>query len=400
METLLSRVGLLEAQVSQQVTVMERLLLLESTARLHTTEIERLRVENRELKCDMLESVLRNVKARTKPVSLTRQASSMSSTPANLLTVVQLFGFEDQIAQCISPCTGNRRFAGKVGWNKLQKTCRSLHAACVSLEMDPSVRIVPDNFPTIRRAIQNIDKHDQRDHAKVVVRARAAPYTEQIVIDRRVALIADPSSTEKPVIHGRISIEEGAGGTVVEGFAVSNNNPRDPWGSAIDVNGTNGVQIENCELSSSANDETVLKLCNCDATVRKNVISGGQTHGVTGISIHGKATATICSNIIIDNHVGVYLNPTATVRLTQNRIERNHKGVQFNEEDIETIVEQGGFGRIHLRQNTFIDNRDGQSDKAFLKSLELLLHPLLRHMSVASSTGTSTSSADDGEGST
>ena len=37
---------------------------------------------------------------------------------------------------------------------------------------------------------------------------------------------------------------------------------------------------------------------------RKNVICGGQTNGVTGISVHGKASATISENSITDNHVG------------------------------------------------------------------------------------------------
>jgi len=366
-------------------SVSDRLHSLELLSVYHTTVIEQLQLENEELKCGMVEANLHKVKARSKPVSLARQAAKEAlrgSPPANLLTVVQLEGFENQIAHCISPCSGNRRFAGKAGWNKLQKTCRALRAVIIPLEMDPSVRIVPDNFPTIRRAIQNIDKHDKLDHAKIIVRPRPGSYTEQIVIDRRVALMADPEAVQKPVIHGRISIEEGGGGTIVTGLAVINNNPQDPWGSAIDVNGAKDVLIENCKLSSSANDETVLKLTNCIATVRKNVICGGQTNGVTGISVHGKASATISENSITDNHVGVYLNPTATVRLMLNCIERNHRGVQLNEEDIETIVEQGGFGRIMLRENSFVDNRDGRNDEAFLKSLELLLHPLLRRHSI------------------
>merc|ERR1719262_1068386 len=125
----------------------------------------------------MLESDLNKVKAHSKPISLATR-DEPTKPPANLLTVVQLEGFENQIAHCISPCTGNRRFAGKVGWNKLQKTCRSLRAVPVPLEMDPSVRIVPDNFPTIRRAIQNVHKHDKLDNAKVVIRPREVPYTE------------------------------------------------------------------------------------------------------------------------------------------------------------------------------------------------------------------------------
>jgi parallel beta-helix repeat protein len=372
----------LEALSEQNSAMMARLRALEFLTAQHAKSIEQLQVENSELKRGVIESDLHKVKAHTKPLSLAHQITT--SPPANLLTVVQLEGFENLIAHCISPCTGNRRFAGKVGWNKLQKTCRSLRAVAVSLEMDPAVRIVPDNFPTIRRAIQNIDKHDKLDYGKIVVRPRPGPYTEQIVIDRRVALMADPTQTKKPVIHGRISMDEGARGATVKGFAVSNNNPRDPWGSAIDVNGAKDVHIENCELSSSSNDETVLKLSNCVATVRKNVICGGQTNGVIGISIHGKASATITDNTIIDNDVGVYLNPTATVRLKANRIERNYKGMQLNEEDIETIVDQGGFGRIMLEDNSFFENRDGRNAESFLKSLELLLHPLLRRASVSS----------------
>lgn len=385
LEMLLGRIASLEAMSKQHATVVQRLQLLETVTHQHKSSIEQLQVDNRELKRSMLENDLRNVKARTKPVSLAEHKHPTCSPPANLLTVVQLEGFERQIADCISPCTGNRRFAGKVAWNKLQKTCQALRALPVSLEMDPSIRIVPDNFPTIRRAIQNIDKHDKLDHAKVVVRPRPLPYTEQLVIDRRVALMSDPSSSQKPVVHGRILIEESGRGTVVQGLAVSNNNPQDPWGSAIDVNGAKDVHIANCELSSSANDETVLKLCNCVATVRNNVICGGQTHGVAGISILGKTTTTIIENTITDNDIGVSLNPASTVRLSLNRIERNNKGVQLNEEDIETIVEQGGFGQILLRQNCFVDNRDGRNDnrdEAFLESLEVLMHPLIRRSSL------------------
>lgn len=61
------------------------------------------------------------------------------------------------------------------------------------------------------------------------------PYAEQLVLDRRVSLIADPDAAESPVIHGRICVAESASRTVLSGFAVRNNNPRDPWGSAIDV---------------------------------------------------------------------------------------------------------------------------------------------------------------------
>jgi len=167
----------------------------------------------------------------------------------------------------------------------------------------------------------------------------------------------------------------------VKGFAVSNNNPRDPWGSAIHINGARNVVIENCELSSSANDETVLKLCSCEAIVRKNFIQGGQTHGVIGISIEGRTRATVSENTITNNSTGVYLNPTATVKLKNNHIERNHRGVQINEEDIETIVHEGGFGQIMLKKNLFKDNRDGQDDETFSKSLELFLHPMLRRHS-------------------
>eukprot|EP00427_Karlodinium_veneficum_P006848 CAMPEP_0169177352 /NCGR_PEP_ID=MMETSP1015-20121227/66460_1 /TAXON_ID=342587 /ORGANISM="Karlodinium micrum, Strain CCMP2283" /LENGTH=339 /DNA_ID=CAMNT_0009252125 /DNA_START=84 /DNA_END=1103 /DNA_ORIENTATION=+ len=310
---------------------------MESMMQQHEASIATLQEENRELKKYMLESALAKVKAHSRPVSMTARSAIECSPRANLLTVVQLEGFEHQIAESISPCTGNRRFAGKVGWNKLQKTCRALRAVVVPLEMDPSVRIVPDNFSTIRRAIQNIDKSDRIDRATIIVRHRAVPYTEQIVIDRRVAL-------------------------------------------TIHINGARNVVIENCELSSSANDETVLKLCSCEAIVRKNFIQGGQTHGVIGISIEGRTRATVSENTITNNSTGVYLNPTATVKLKNNHIERNHRGVQINEEDIETMHE-GGFGQIMLKKNLFKDNRDGQDDETFSKSLELFLHPMLRRHS-------------------
>merc|ERR1712019_282100 len=105
-----------------------------------------------------------------------------------------------------------------------------------------------------------------------------------------------------PVIHGSICIEEGAGDSIVRGFSVRNNNTRDPWGSAIGVSGARNVLIERCELSSSANDETVLYLhSGCVANVRKNTIHGCEAHGVTGISVEGASTATVAENTIVDN---------------------------------------------------------------------------------------------------
>lgn len=385
-DSLLSRLASLEARVAQPMSTLEgRLRSLEVQALEQTSVIDALQADTRELKCRILEMDLAKAKAHSAPLSFVSSEKNLNPAPAsNLLTVLQLEGFEDQIAHCISPCTGNRRFAGKVGWNKLRKTCRSLRAVQVSLEMDPSVRIVPDNFPTIRRAIQNIDMHDKGDHAKVLVRSRPGPYIEQVVIDRRVTLMADPTPSEIPVIHGRISIGEGAGGTVVRRLAVSNNNPRDPWGSAIDVNGAKSVFIEDCKLFSFSNDETVLTLNNCVATVRNNVISGSHTHGVIGISIVGSSAVTVVENTIVENHVGIYVNPTATVRLKMNLIQRNYNGLKLNVEDIDVIADEGGFGQIMLNSNRFVENRDGRDDESFLKSLELLLHPLLRRQSTDS----------------
>lgn len=108
--------------------------------------------------------------------------------------------------------------------------------------------------------------------------------------------------------------------------------------------------IEGCTLSSSASDETVLNLHGgCNVTVRRNAICGGETHGVTGISIDGAATVSVLENSIFDNEVGVKLQPSATVTIQGNSIARNQRGVQLNEEGIEAIVDQGGFGRIMLR---------------------------------------------------
>mmetsp|Transcript_82738 Transcript_82738/g.229672 ORF Transcript_82738/g.229672 Transcript_82738/m.229672 type:complete len:465 (+) Transcript_82738:168-1562(+) len=366
--------------------LVKRVEALEAQARHHGDAISQLEAENKFLKCSILLWDLARVRAHTKPVSVLRHPEPKCwPKKASLLTVMRLEGFERLITHCVTPATRNRRFAGKVGWNKLQKTCRDLRYAPVSLELDPSVRIVPDNFPTIRRAVQNVDKHDPFDQGRVLVRPRAEPYAEQVVIDRRVTLMADPTAAGMPVVHGRVVIDEGASGAVVRGIAVRNTNPRDPWGSAMDVGGARNVLIEACELSSSANDETVLNLhSGCVATVRKNVIRGGEAHGVTGISIEGAATATLAENTISDNDVGVRLQPSATATIRGNLIARNQRGLQLNDSGLEAIVEQGGFGRIMLRNNTFVDNRDGHDDASFLQRLEVLLHPLLRRLSIAS----------------
>mmetsp|Transcript_101034 Transcript_101034/g.314192 ORF Transcript_101034/g.314192 Transcript_101034/m.314192 type:complete len:480 (-) Transcript_101034:33-1472(-) len=367
-------------------TLAKRVEALEAQARQHGATIELLRLENKGLKRSVLLWDLARVRAHSKPRSVLEhpEPKCWPQSPS-LLTVMRLEGFEKLITHCVTPATRNRRFAGKVGWNKLQKTCRDLRYAPVSLELDPSVRIVPDNFPTIRRAVQNVDKHDPLDQGRVLIRPRPEPYVEQVIVDRRVALMADPTAVAMPVIHGRLCIDEAAGSSVVRGLAVRNTNPRDPWGSAIDISGARGVLVEACELSSSANDETVLNLYGgCIATVRRNTIRGGDAHGVTGISIDGAATATVVENTISDNDVGVRLQPSGTATIRGNLFARNQKGLQLNDSGLEAIVEQGGFGRIMLRNNTFVDNRDGHNDASFLQSLEVLLHPLLRRFSMAS----------------
>jgi len=369
-------------------TLLTRVSALELLSQQHAMSIESLESENKSLKRSILLWELGKIKANSKPVSVRVDPSPQCYPAANLLTVARLEGFERQIASCIIPCTGNRRLAGKVGWNKLRKTCRDFRSAPVSLDLDPAVRIVPDNFPTIRRAIQNIDKSDAFDPAWVVVRPRPTPYVEQIVLDRRVILMADPDVAEIPVIHGRISMDEAAGGTIIRGLTIISNNPRDPWGSAIDVSGARDVLVECCELASSANDEAILNLHGrCVATVRKNDIRGGETHGVTGISIDGAANVTVVHNTIAENFVGVKLQASATTKISGNLISKNQRGVLLDEEDFGTIFDQGGFGCIMLKDNAYIDNRDGQDDASFINSLELLLHPLLRRFSVSSETG-------------
>jgi len=367
--------------------LQRRLTMLESTVQDHASMFEAFRLENRDLKNQIMAMELFRIKARTKPASMLQSADQPGwPKDANLVTVVTLEGFERQIASKVTPCTGNRRLAGKVCWNKLQKTCRALYSAPVSQELDPCIRIVPDNFPTIRRAVQNIDKGDALDRAHILVRPRKAEYAEHIVIDRRVRLIADPNANQAPVIHGRICITDSAAGSVLQGFTVRNNNPRDPWGSALDISGANNVLIEGCELSSSSNDEVVLRLHDgCAVTVRRNVISGCNTQGVTGISIESAAMASLLENNVNDCNVGIQLQPSATVNIKKNVIARNQRGIQLDGDDIEAILAQEGFGHIMLRNNQFVNNGDGQDDTTFLKSLELLWHPLLRRKSKTNS---------------
>merc|ERR1712167_402780 len=104
---------------------------------------------------------------------------------------------------------------------------------------------------------------------------------------------------ERPIIQGRISIEEGAHGAVIRGFQVTNNNARDPWGSAMDIQGATDVLVENCELTSMVDDETVVSLRGrCAATVRGNQIRGNGENGVTGVYIDAAATVNAVSNVI------------------------------------------------------------------------------------------------------
>lgn len=377
-----------EAKPSPLEAFENRLLALEELVQEQAGVVGGLRAENRELKRSVLQLELQAVRAHSKPLSA--QSDPQSCPDANLQTVVRLEGFERLIAHCVAPCTGNRRFAGKVAWGKLQKTCRDLRYTRVPMELDPSIRIVPDNFPTIRRAVQNIDKNDAHDRARVVVRPKAEAYVEQITLDRRVTLLADPSSAESPVIHGRICIGAGAAGSIVRGFAVQNNNPRDPWGSAMDVASAHDVLIEECNLSSTANDEPVLNVHGgCKVTLRRNTINGWETQGVIGVSVDGQTTASMLENTIVDNSVGIRLQPSVKVTMKGNTIARNQKAIQLNEEGLESLVE-GGFGRITLKNNVYTENRDGLDDATFSKSLEILLHPLLRRMSLKSDQGGST----------
>lgn len=365
---------------SGQEALLARVASLEALTREHGRAIDRLEAENRCLRRSALKWELCKYRAHTEPLSV---CQPLTLPGANLLTVIRMEGFENMIAHLVTPWTGNKRLAGKVGWNKLQKTCRALRYAPVSLQLDPSVRIVPDNFPTIRRAVANINKQDLRDSAHVVVRSRAQPYAEQVVLDRRVILVADPVAVEMPVILGRISVCEGSEGTVVRGFVIRNNNTSDTWGATVDVRGCD-VLIDSCQMSSSADDQTILNLTGSrGVTVRHNTIFGGQ-HGVVGITIDCAANVKILANTITDVEVGIKLQPSVTAVIRRNFIGRNQKGVQLNEDGVESIVEQGGFGRITLAGNT-LSNRDGHDDVSFLKSLEVLLHPLLRRLSMASS---------------
>lgn len=380
----------------------DRVAALECLVQSNTTTINALKESNESLKLNVLLWQLGQVKAHSKPVSalkeqLREEITSPGAPRPNLLTVLRLEGFEKHIAACITPDTGNRRFAGKVGWNKLQKTCRDLRHYPVSLELDPSIRVVPDNFPTIRRALQNIDPNDHHDFAKIVVRARPEPYVEKINIDRKVVLsAADPEhenksmeALKKPVIHGRICINKGADGTVLRGITVSNNNPRDPWGSALDICGAEDVVVEDCDLSCDADDEVVVNLrSHCIATVQRNQISGGRTaQGITGVNIDDATTVRVIENSITCTELALYILPSATSTIAGNMVTKNKNSIRLNEDGIETIVDKGGFGRIMLCNNVYDNNQDCTTDTVFLKSLEVLLHPLLRRRSMSSELG-------------
>lgn len=377
-------------RLNVRITALERLVQSSSST------ISALKESNESLKNNVLLWQLGQVKAQSKPVSvLKEQQRDESTSPGapkpNLLTVLQLEGFDRHIVAWITPDTGNRRFAGKAGWNKLQKTCRTLRHYQVSLELDPSVRVVPDNFPTIRRAVQNIDPNDQYDFAKIVVRPCPEPYVEKIDIDRKVFLSSPhpqngDDATMKPLISGRLSISPGADGTVIRRLAVAHSNPLDPWGSALDICGAEDVVIEDCELSCEAHDEVVVNLrSHCIATVQRNRISGGNSsQGITGVNIDDATTVRVIENTITCTELALSILPSAIVTIAGNTITKNKTSIRLDEDGIETIVDKGGFGRIMLRNNVFEENQDVMTDITFLKSLEVLLHPLLRQRSMSS----------------
>lgn len=207
-----------------------------------------------------------------------------------------------------------------------------------------------------------------------------------------MSLVADPEARTMPEIQGRISIDQGGGNAFIKGFAVRNNNPRDPWGSTVEVCGARNVHIEGCQLLSSGDDETVLLLHGgCSATICRNLVQGGSASGATGVSVEGSSTVTFHENTVSDHNVGFMLQPSVTAMIVDNVISRNQKSIMLSEEGMDAIVDHGGFGRVKLLRNTFTDNRDGHNDASFLKTLELLLHPLLHRNCSTSKFNCSTS---------
>ena len=170
-----------------------------------------------------------------------------------------------------------------------------------SVKAEPTTIIVPDNYPTIQKAINAASPGD-------IIYVRADTYYENAIVNKTIQLIGENRET---------TIIDGGGLTVVavtaDDVAIQNFTIRNGFSE-----GESGIRIENGK-----------KIQLQDIKVTNNFY---------GLSLHNSSGNTISSNTIINNCDGIILSDSSNNILSENNITANERfGVDLSVSSNNTI---------------------------------------------------------------
>ena len=214
--------------------------------------------------------------------------------------------------------------------------------------------VVPTNFPTIQKALDEAVEHD-------TVFVLNGVYKESIMLKDYVALIGqDP---EKTVIHGNGSkpVVEGANFAIIKNVTVENG------GTGIICKNTNPL-IERTIIRN--NKRTGIHCLISLPEIRNNLVYGNKWSGIYCELITNAQRTSIHHNIIADNgYGGIMLANKSEVLIENNALLFNKQyGIYVNEDS----------KRSRIVYNDFFENRDPFNSYAVINETNISRDPGLQ----------------------
>lgn len=205
-----------------------------------------------------------------------------------------------------------------------------------SVNIPPSgALLVPDNYPTLRAAVNNATAGD------TVFVKKGTYFVDGLEISKPLKLIGEV--TDETILNGNANINSNqetiiisSPNVIIKGFTIINSHDAIAIHNTINISGQiSGVLISKNNIMNNSfgissglnssvmitgnvisNNERGIYLSSIDSMVSKNVI----TKNYFGIDVFGAENLTIAENNIADNSYGIFLGYSANTNVCNNNI--------------------------------------------------------------------------------
>ncbi len=213
----------------------------------------------------------------------------------------------------------------------------------IKVEAEPNTIIVPDDFSTIQKAIDNADEGD-------TIFVKSATYFETLVIDKSVYLIGDNPNTT--IIDGNYTqvynvIEITSNNVKITGFTIQRSGGVKYYERAgIHIEYSNGNNISYNIITDNYGDGIRLEGSSNNLILENNIIENFRS----GIAIMDSShNNTINGNTLTDNFSGIYVSDSDNQNILQNIVKLSgNNGIDIDDSSNNEI-----FGNIVLDSYNF-----------------------------------------------